>query len=181
MLVVSQFFNYICWKELEMLFLRRTLLIIFLFIWGNGIAQVISISVVSPYGNFFAGSTGSISATLGEPISTTLFSAANILTEGFEQSDDFVTTSVAPAYTGIEYSVFPNPSTAILNITGKCDQPVKVNIVDVSGKVVLLTESKELNGSIEINIEDLEKGIYFLSLTNASDGKVLCIQKIVKV
>ncbi len=75
------------------------------------------------------------------------------------------------ALAGIE--VFPNPATDILNVEFQNELSGKINLAltDVSGRVVL---NKNLNnitkGQIsQINISELAKGVYVLSIENGSD------------
>jgi hypothetical protein len=65
-----------------------------------------------------------------------------------------------------EISIYPNPTseTLLVNYSGKISRPVKLEIIDQSGKKVLTREI--LNQLTEIAVKDLAPGIYFVRLNN---------------
>jgi len=101
-------------------------------------------------------------------------------------TSDVITVTVTPA--GIRdmsdelgvMSVHPNPTDGILNINFKSNEMLKqvkhdctIKITDVLGKEVLQTGFKE-----QINISQLETGIYFVSILQGN--KTLVTKKVVK-
>jgi hypothetical protein len=73
----------------------------------------------------------------------------------------------------VRFDVFPNPSTDIIQI--HCNKTIKVSMIrDLSGKIVVLDKS----GSKMIDVNDLNKGIYLLSIDtdNGSFTKKIAIQ-----
>ena len=87
--------------------------------------------------------------------------------------DDILVTGI----TGIgntaydkEFRVFPNPAKDILNIVrnGLSDEAtISINITDLSGRTVLQEElNASGNGHYQINIGNLQQGVYFIHLKN---------------
>ena len=59
-------------------------------------------------------------------------------------------------------TLYPNPSTGILKI--KTDNPVKISIVDLLGKIVFLQENISNNSNIDLTY--LQKGIYLVKIVS---------------
>jgi hypothetical protein len=76
-----------------------------------------------------------------------------------------------------EVSIYPNPATDILNVDlGSVTQTIQVQFIDAVGRTV---KTESISGShSQIDISDLNQGIYFISLSSA-DG-VQRIEKLVK-
>lgn len=69
----------------------------------------------------------------------------------------------------LEYSIFPNPATQIVNIKYQVLKPVTISFMlkDNTGKTVLQTKAqsvKEGEYKTELHIENLPSGMYFLTL-----------------
>ena len=99
-----------------------------------------------------------------------------------EYSDDSTTTSCDPVIIGVvehqaetPISIFPNPTTGIVNIKTPYSEKTEINILDVLGKTIYKTEFSSAENSI--NLSQLPKGIYFLKAT--SGNKISTTQKIV--
>lgn len=61
---------------------------------------------------------------------------------------------------GEKVSVYPNPSTSIVNINGLSDfANLEVKVVNLQGQVVMTVVN-----SLEINVKDIESGIYFINI-----------------
>lgn len=64
-----------------------------------------------------------------------------------------------------DFKIFPNPSSGLVNIDNCIEKEIKeIIVIDIHGKIVL----KQNNNLFNINIQYLEKGIYFLQIF--SDG-----------
>lgn len=64
------------------------------------------------------------------------------------------------------YSIFPNPATSTVNITSDITEVTEANIYDMTGRCVKNVVISSNNTTI--NVEDLNKGIYFINI----NGKV---------
>lgn len=61
---------------------------------------------------------------------------------------------------GEKVSVYPNPATSIVNINGLSDfANLEVKVVNLQGQVVMTVVN-----SLEINVKDIESGIYFINI-----------------
>ncbi|AMA49198.1 T9SS type A sorting domain-containing protein [Flavobacterium covae] len=60
--------------------------------------------------------------------------------------------------------VFPNPSNGVFRLNVNINEPLKMAIYDVSGKLVFEKSFKSLTSNDEINISDNPKGVYLLDI-----------------
>ncbi len=69
-----------------------------------------------------------------------------------------------------EGGLYPNPTNGMstLNYLSVRDSEVAISIRDVSGRLLLeeLTSVREGEGTLEINIEDMVSGVYFVNISN---------------
>jgi hypothetical protein len=65
-------------------------------------------------------------------------------------------------------AIYPNPNTGIFNVTG-INQPVKIQVLTTSGQTI---ESLKASQSIEINLSNLAKGIYYLKVVSEQNIRV---------
>ncbi len=61
--------------------------------------------------------------------------------------------------------IYPNPSTGIFTI--EATENYKINIVDISGRVVYISETNTSNSQIDLS--NIAKGIYFIELSNENE------------
>lgn len=63
------------------------------------------------------------------------------------------------------YDVYPNPSSSVLNITSKTNSDFnEIQLTDLNGRVV--KNQKNTASATQINIADLNAGVYFLKVTS---------------
>ena len=81
---------------------------------------------------------------------------------------------------GLHFKVYPNPTNDIINVQCTSDKlsGVKIQIVDMYGKLVRTVETVRAPSLQRIDISDLAKGVYFLKLV--ADGKNMAVRKVVK-
>ena len=80
--------------------------------------------------------------------------------EGNEGNEDD-TTSVVGNYEN-RFNIHPNPATTTISIEGGLNDNAQVSIIDLTGRCV---KEVEISGAVStINIEDVESGIYFISV-----------------
>lgn len=84
--------------------------------------------------------------------------------------DDFkitATTLSNSEFTINSFSLYPNPTTSILNISNNNNFDIKnISVVDINGRVI-----KNQEGSLtQINVSDLNAGVYFVTI-EAAEGK----------
>lgn len=74
----------------------------------------------------------------------------------------------------VGFNIYPNPTSEFVNITLNNDLTYKAEIVDMNGRVVMM--SNVCNGS-SLDISTLNAGNYFIVITNGADQKVARISK----
>ncbi|MCK4881230.1 MAG: T9SS type A sorting domain-containing protein, partial [Bacteroidales bacterium] len=116
----------------------------------------------SASGASFQNSSGYISFSIGEVITTTLTSSSAILTQGFHQTR--LRTVPVINQSAIQMSVFPNPVKDLLIL--QIGDPLGFDylLYDVRGG--LLERGQVLDERTEINFSALAPAVYILRVTN---------------
>lgn len=124
-------------------------------------------------------------SALGQVDSVKFFLSSSDVSGGFMNTpaffgmDNFTTSSVL-GVTENTFSngitLYPNPVASVLNLRSQnpATGNLFVKITNVAGKEVY---SGEFNGSGSVNLQELEKGIYFAEIT---DGENKAVKKIIK-
>jgi len=135
--------------------------------------------VVTTTGGFYKNSAGSLSWTMGEPVSETVSNSGNTLTQGFQQGSYSVATVVDElAQPATNISVGPNPVTSLLNVRSDSSDPIRAKTIDMQGKIVY--EQLFENGQGQIDLSNLSDEIYILEVYDKEGNriKVFKIQKV---
>lgn len=70
-------------------------------------------------------------------------------------------------------TIAPNPSNGIFNITKNIQTSIsKVTVFDINGKVLKVIDSELSLDSIQMNLSDFSKGVYFVEISNDIDKVV---------
>lgn len=85
--------------------------------------------------------------------------------QGFQQGR--TSKSKGPAELNIQIMAFPNPFTSKINFqfSAAIDGPIKINIYDVMGKLVMTTEKEMLNKAISLENLNFPVGQYILKFS----------------
>lgn len=135
--------------------------------------------VVTTTGGYYANSTGSLSWTMGEPISETVTDTSNTLTQGFQQGAYSVVSVVDElAQPTINISVYPNPVNSLLNIKSDSNDPFRAEVIDLQGNIVY--EQAFENGQGQIDLSSFSDTMYLLGVYD-KDGNRIKVFKIQKV
>lgn len=124
--------------------------------------------VIATSGDFYENSSGSLSWTLGEVVIETLSETNFILTQGFQQSKLTVTAINDLQTSGIELSVYPNPTNSFLLIEVKTDKQrdLLLSLFDLNGKLIL---QKKITGSKQtVNMQNYKPATYILKVTEGN-------------
>jgi len=142
---------------------RKRLFTLLLCFWCIG-ALAQPHMVVSASGASFQNSSGYISYTIGESITSTLVSSQAILTQGFQQG--FPKTSGVPVVNRpeIQISVFPNPVSDLLILQIEEYQGFDYRLYDIIGG--LIDQGPVLGERTEIDFRTLAPSIYILRVTD---------------
>ncbi|MBL0103755.1 MAG: T9SS type A sorting domain-containing protein [Bacteroidetes bacterium] len=120
--------------------------------------SVVSVRVASANGQISESDFSSIEAYLnGEPVKAELLTARNSSTSMNQQ-----------------VSVYPNPTTGIINVISGEDADVQ--IMDLSGSTIVLQTNVNANQKHEINLQSLANGIYMIRISN---GNFVSMKKLV--
>ena len=77
----------------------------------------------------------------------------------------------------IEATVYPNPGNGDLRIFYDSNSPVKVKVIDVSGKTVFSKDFPNSGNIITLDLTHLHNGIYTIILSNDKSNKIFKYQK----
>jgi hypothetical protein len=132
--------------------------------------------VVTTQGDTYANSTANIAFTIGEVVVNTVSNGNNTLTQGFHQTNwHFVSvTNHAPKF---DVSIFPNPTSDVLNIKTSDYEQVNYALYNAQGKQV--RQAKLITSQTAIEVSHLAPGNYTLVLQDAS--KLLKTFKLLKI
>jgi len=158
--------------------------IIFLIFIGFGSIAVFSQSltpeVTACAGDYFQGTSATLSWTLGEPITETLPNASNILTQGFQQSKYTIVNISEIDDSDYQITVYPNPSNDLINIEYKKEHiDIIIELFDVQGRKLVSKEMRKNETKKQINLNSFSIANYFLRIST-KDGKLLKTFKIIK-
>jgi hypothetical protein len=123
--------------------------------------------VVSTQGDSYSNASGNIDFTIGELIIDTGTDGTNDLTQGFHQTNwNFVgLEDHSPSY---EATIFPNPTSEVLNIKTSFFENVTYTLYDAMGKLIL--QDKLSAEQTPIQVGQLAPGSYSLTLNNQTQN-----------
>ncbi|WP_264520427.1 T9SS-dependent choice-of-anchor J family protein [Flavobacterium sp. N1994] len=79
-------------------------------------------------------------------------------------------------YTTQNFTIYPNPSKNILNVLSKNETTInEMKITDLNGRVIKILNNN--SNTIQINIEDLCIGVYFLKIVSNQGTEIIKFQK----
>jgi hypothetical protein len=147
-----------------MLIMKKKTLVLVLFFASLDVSAQ---EVISTQGDSYSIAIGNIDFTVGEVIIATGTDGTNDLTQGFHQTnwrflgvEDHVPSYVA--------SIFPNPTSDILNIRTSMFENVTYTLYDAQGKLVMqdiLSAEQTL-----IKVSQMAPGAYSLTLNNETQN-----------
>jgi hypothetical protein len=144
-------------------------------------AQTVTPMVYSNQGGYNVAAGGSISWTVGEPISETYTTSTKMTTMGFHQPELGIATLMKEQGNNASLLVFPNPVKGSLTISFKdLDNGIyKIELMDDLGRSVLKTETeiKQDSKMINIDLSIYAAGNYFIRISNSTLNKTVKINK----
>lgn len=105
-----------------------------------------------------------------------IFRIVFIADEGVNQLgvkvDDFVINGVLSVqnFEANQIAVFPNPSNGIFNISFGNLNPIKIDVYDISGKLILQKNQLEIsNNQTNIDLSNVSDGLYFVKISTENN------------
>ena len=145
-------------------------------------AQTVTPVVLSNQGGYSLLSQGSISWSIGEPVSESYSTPTRIHTMGFHQPELAIVTLIAEQGEDKNILVYPNPVKEFLtiNFTGLTEGTYKVDLIDNIGKLIYQsqTEVSENNRTFQLKVNEVAAGNYFLRVQNKEFSKTVKINKV---
>ncbi len=133
--------------------------------------------ILSVSGDYFENTNGSISITIGEPVTETFASTSNIMTQGFQQSRLTIVSIFEFQDKYGTITIAPNPTNDFLHLNIDDPKDMSWQICDLSGKI--LKESNLLSQQTDISFSELSSAVYFLTIIQGNQ-KVKTFQVIKK-
>lgn len=145
----------------------------FLLLLSNyGWAQKITAQTIDVSGGTHSANGYTMTYSVGQTATTTIRANAYIITQGFQQAEQNKTIDTKNTQLiDFQASVFPNPTSDLLHlsISGNVEHDFKLQVFNLNGQLLI---SKEFNGTtFEIEVQDLPKGEYVLTL-NKGDARL---------
>ncbi|MBC8046345.1 MAG: T9SS type A sorting domain-containing protein [Fimbriimonadaceae bacterium] len=107
-------------------------------------------------------------------ITTQVIAGTETVTRVAYQDSARIITGIQNVISEDDFLVYPNPATDRINISYSGSFITEIRIYDVSGKLI-----REYPYSNELNISDLEAGVYFVKLY--SENKLIAQKKMIRV
>ena len=129
------------------------------------IAQVIVPEVISSAGDTYINSQGSLSWTLGEPVTATESTSNYYLTQGFQQPSSIVVTAInnpTAAQSSVSVSVYPNPVTSSIYIQRDGNEQLQIQLMDMNGKLILNKMLSQSENQLDLSV--FANGMYLLKV-----------------
>lgn len=144
--------------------MKRTTFVLFLLLSTLAVSAQ---EVVATQGDSYSNASGNIDFTIGEVIINTETDGNNDLTQGFHQTNwNFLgVEDHSPSY---EATIFPNPTSEVLNIKTSTFENVTYTLYDAQGKLVLQDILSAEQTPIQVG--QLAPGSYSLSLNNQTQN-----------
>ena len=142
--------------------------------------QDLNPEVIATSGEYFSGANGSLSWTIGEPVTETFSGVNAILTQGFQQNTYIIVAIESMQDNNFQISVYPNPASDLINIHLNVKSDVIIELMDIQGKK-LSCEKVEANRTLkQLNLNNFAIGSYILRITD-TNGNLLKSYKIEKI
>ncbi len=169
--------HYVIMKTNSVIMKRFYIFILLLYAISAG-AQSTTPTVVASSGGFFSNAAGMLSFTVGELAAvTTLSSANNFLTQGFQQPSDFGVFVPPVKDESFSVSVYPNPSAGLFNlsVTATHNMMLQFSLYDMLGKQIMASRKNLSRGKnlIPVDLHQQVTGMYLLecTFTNLATGE----------
>ena len=133
-------------------------------------AQTLSPTVISSSGGFYTSSNAMLSFTVAEMTMVQTFTTSgNILTQGFQQPEDYTIGIPEVPISDASVLIYPTPTNGsfTLSYLNNDNSETTINIYNLVGQIVLTKTASQVNGlnTVNFDISSFSQGIYMLGLT----------------
>jgi hypothetical protein len=119
---------------------------------------------------------GSISYSVGEPITAVYENMEATLNIGFQQVYNSPIVSIDESSTGPEMSVYPNPADEILFVELEAFSGYQIQLISTQGRI--LSQQRLSGPTTQLEIKDLAPGSYYIrAFSNQNEVKTFRIIK----
>lgn len=162
--------------------MRAVLTILLVFGCQMGFAQsgfVNSPAVIGNGGDTWTQGDYNLSFTLGEVAIETFIQSQTILTQGFHQ-ETYQITQINETDKAFDISIFPNPTTDIININcNLVNAKGSLYVKDINGSTVYFLLNFSTDQTQRIDFSQFSTGVYFIEVVlNSKNKTVYQIQKL---
>ncbi len=161
--------------------MKRVIFItISLFGFGSSYSQSLTPEVSATSGDYYIGVDATLSWTIGESVVETFSGTNAVLTQGFQQPLYLVTSVEEAPDNPYQISVYPNPTTDLINISVQSVDQASFNVelINLQGKRLYHQNIDSNNNTIDL--KQYATGIYMLKIYT-SDNKFLKSYRISKL
>lgn len=148
--------------------MKNIFLPVFLLLAFFSYGQRISKSVIGMAGKTRVNGGLSISWTAGEPVVGLMTNGSAQLGSGFYPSLDVQALTKEDFTMDVAIKIYPNPTSNYLYAEQKDQHQLRINIVDVNGRVVL---ENKINSGGQIDISSFSHGIYLIQVYDLETNK----------
>ncbi len=133
--------------------------------------QSISPQVIASAGTHYSAGNAQLSWTVGEPIITTVSNGSNTITQGFHQTLLNVTSVEEQSIAGVNVTVFPNPTSDVLNINLTNNlKDLQLDLFDMSGKLLQARKIGAAESNLQISMNEYARANYLLRVYSVDGG-----------
>jgi hypothetical protein len=141
-------------------------------------AQELTPQVTAASGKVFSSSSGSISWTLGEPVTTPFIAGSAMLTQGFQQPAFLIESLNNEAELFLKLSIYPVPVTGFITLEfQEVNEPLAIELYDMRG--TLLYHAPVNSDKVQIDMNSMPPSEYILKI-NAEQNKASHSYTIIK-
>lgn len=136
-------------------------------------AQSLDRFVIGSTGGEAIGSNVHLEFTVGEVAVQTLENGTFVLNQGFHQTNPPFNTSIDREQIRVDYSLYPNPTHDIVNLTLELERPtdIVVDILDIRGRrtgIQPQSWSNQQQIQAQFDLSSLPTGLYLMSIRGKS-------------
>jgi hypothetical protein len=142
---------------------RLMLILITVKISLSGISQ----EIITSSGDHYSNENITLSWTIGEGATETYEKNEISLNQGFQQNIDIIpVASQSNTLQGVEFALYPNPVSEILNIdlSAANDSELSIDIFDIKGKMLLTINKSKKQQSAQIELSGFPPGEYIMKI-----------------